>query len=44
MVFDEPLTVGRKLSGDERAVCREELRRRMRRADLRAEKLAGLIA
>lgn len=42
LVFGKPLTVERKLSESERQYYREELRLRMRRADLRAEKLAGL--
>lgn len=43
MVFGKPLAVQRELTDAERENCREILRRRLRRADLRAEKLAGLL-
>jgi lysophospholipid acyltransferase (LPLAT)-like uncharacterized protein len=43
MVFEKPLAVERELTDGDRQSCRETLRRRLRRADLRAEKLAGLL-
>jgi len=42
MVFEEPLSVERKLTEPARQHCRKLLRRRLRRADLRAEELAGI--
>jgi lysophospholipid acyltransferase (LPLAT)-like uncharacterized protein len=43
MVFEKPLAVERELTDGDRESCREILRRRLRRADLRAEELAGLL-
>ncbi len=41
MVFGKPLAVGRNLEEGDRANLRDELRRRLRQADRRAETLAG---
>lgn len=43
LVFEKPLAVEKNLTAAGRESCREELRRRMRRADLRAEKLARFL-